>query len=273
MTKIYISVDIEGINGVVYPHQTMSFGGESYNLAVKQQHEEVNCVIEALQEANIDQITVNDAHYTMENLHISQLNPKIELITGKPKHFSMLAGLDESYDCVFLIGYHAKAGAKNGVLAHTFSPVFKSVSLNGDYIGEIELNSIYAGLLNVPIALVTGDNCTCEEAQNSIGNVKTVCTKTAISTTSARCKANEQLFRELKWTVTETVNNQQDWALYKTGSPYVLEVDFCNRKHADLAELLPELERLSATRVKYTSNEYKKVYKLLQFMSATIIQD
>src|SRR3989339_2221060 len=101
MFNVYISADFEGVNGVIYPHQTVKSGGESYLLAQEQQHKEINCIIESLIAENVDKITINDAHDSMENLNLSKLNPKIELITGKPKHISMLSGLDNSYTCVF----------------------------------------------------------------------------------------------------------------------------------------------------------------------------
>lgn len=269
MLNIYISADIEGVNNVVYPHQTDPSGGELFLKALDQQHKELNCIIEGLLEAGVDKITVNDAHGRMENLHISGLNPKIELISGKPKPVSMLAGLDNSYSCVFFTGYHAKAGSKNGVLAHTFSTLFNYLKLNGELIGEIELNAIYAGLMGIPIAFVTGDDVTCDQARSALGNIKTVATKTAISTTSAKCKSNEQLFSELKAAAFEAVKNPENWGIYKKNPPYILELDFKDRKHADLAELLPNIDKVSASAVEFSSEKYEDIYKLLQFISAT----
>ncbi|MFH0703288.1 MAG: M55 family metallopeptidase [bacterium] len=270
MLKIYISVDFEGTNGVVYPHQVVNLGGESYYLAQKQQYEELTCIIESLIEANVDLITINDAHGSMENLHLSELSPKVQLITGKPKPVSMLAGLDKTYSCVFFADYHAKAGSLNAVLAHTFSTIFNTVKLNNNLIGEIELNAIYAGLLDVPVAFLTGDNITCSQAINAIGNIKTVCTKTAISTTAAICRPNEELFRDLKNSVLDTLQNPQNWSLYKETSPYILELEFVDRKLADIAELLPGIERLSSNSVIFRSGCYLEIYKLLQFFAATL---
>lgn len=270
MINVYISADIDGVNNVVYPHQTVISGGESYFLALKQQHEELNRIIEGLLEAGVDKITINDAHSTMENLHISELNPKIELISGKPKPISMLSGLDNSYSCVLFTGYHVKAGSINGILPHTFSAIFNYIKLNGKLIGEIELNAIYTGLIDIPIALITGDDITCKEAVNVLGNVKTVSTKTAISTTSAKCRSNEELFKELKLAAYETMKNPQNWVLYEENDPYTLEIDFVDRKLTDIAELLPGIEKISGSTIKFESEDYREVYKLLQFLAATL---
>ena len=270
MLKVYISADIEGVNNVVYPHQIDTSGGESYILTRKQQALELNCIVEALLEAGVSKITINDAHGSMDNLHITELNPKIELITGKPKAVSMLANLDNSYSCVFFTGYHAKAGSEKGILVHTFCPIFKQVRLNGKVIGEIELNAIYAGLMDIPIALVTGDDACCQEALDVLVNMETVSTKTAISTSSAKCKPNEELFSELRKAALNIINAPQKWALYKKDAPYELELEFVDRKYADLAELLPMVKRMSPATIGFKSDNYQEIYKLMQFLSATL---
>jgi len=269
MLKVYISADLEGVNGVVYPHQVET-AGDGYKYTRKQQHKELNCIIRALIEGGAGHITLNDAHGKMDNIVLSEINSSVELITGKPKPVSMLAGLDESYSFVIFTGYHARAGSANGVLAHTFSNIYKNIKLNGVSVGEIELNALYAGLKNVPVAMVTGDYVTCEQAKESLGEVNIVCVKKAISTTAAICRPEDDLFLELNDKSLELTKNSANFVLYKQNSPYKLEVDFVDRKMADIAELLPSLERVSDTSVVFCSNDYEAVYKQLQFLTATI---
>jgi len=270
MFNVYISADLEGTNGVIYPHQTVESGGESYFKSIEQQHKELNCIVESLLELKADKITINDAHGSMENLNLSELNQNVYLLTGKPKPVSMMAGLDETYTCAILSGYHAQAGSKEGVLAHTISSIFKSVKLNNNLIGETELNAIYAGLKNVPVIMLTGDNIVCDEASNAIKNITTVCTKTAISYTSAICKPNEQLFKELRTAIISAVKHKENWILYKENPPYILEIDFIDRKHADIAEFTPGIKRISASEIAFSSDNYEEIYKLLQLFAATL---
>jgi len=270
MLNIYISADLEGTNGVVYPHQTVESGGEPYFAAVEQQHKELNCIIEALFESGADKITVNDAHGSMENLTLADLNSNVNLITGKPKPVSMMVGLDSSYSCAIFTGYHAKANSKEGVLSHTFSSIFKTVKINGEFIGETELNAAYAGLKNVPVILLTGDNIVCKDATNAIKNITTVCTKTAVSYSSAICKPNEQLFEEIKSAVKSAIENKANWTVFNINTPYTLEIDFEDRKHADIAEFTPGVKRLSASEISFSSENYEEIYKLLQLFAATL---
>ena len=269
MFKIYISADLEGINGVVYHHQ-VELSNEGYKYAQKQQHKELNCIIEALISAGAEHITLNDAHGSMDNLLLSHLNSKVELITGKPKPISMLAGLDESYNCVIFAGYHARAGTEKGVLAHTFSTIYKNIKLNDISVGEIELNAIYAGIKKVPVALITGDYATCEQAKETLKTVKTVCVKKAISTTAAICRPEDELFEDLREKTLKIVENQEEFTLYCQNPPYKLELELVDRKLADVAELLPCVQRISDTSIVYNSENYEEVYKLLQFLTATL---
>ena len=268
--KVYISTDIEGVNGVIYPYQTEKSGGDSYLSAKKQQYEELNCIIDALLSQNVEKITVNDAHGIMDNIPLTELNPAVELITGKPKPISMLYGLDSTYSCIFLVGYHSMAGSIKGILAHTFSEIFKSVNLNGKLIGEIELNSVHAGLNNVPVAFVSGDNICCEEARELLGGIVTVETKKAVSLTCAICKSNEKLFKELGLASVKALNSPELWSLYKVNTPYEFEIEFKDRKNADLAELLSFVERKSATTISLKSDNYQELYRYLQFFAATL---
>lgn len=268
--KVYLSVDLEGINGVVHPYHVSSDGGEHYLNACKQQALEVETIVQALLECNISKITVNDAHNTMDNLNLQAVNPKVELITGKPKFYSMMAGLDSSYSCCFFVGYHSMAGSKGGVLAHTFSPVFNQVKLNGKPVGEIEINAIYAAKHNVPVVFLTGDNLACDEAEELLDGINTVSVKTAISTTSAFCNPNELVISNINSSVKKVFADKSLWKVYDLAPLYKLNLVFADRKHADVAELLPVVERISAYEIQFSSENYEDIYRMLQFFSATI---
>ena len=48
----------------------------------------------------------------------------------------MMEGLDDSFDAVIFIGYHAKAGHPGGLFAHTGSGVVRDVRVNGQLAGR-----------------------------------------------------------------------------------------------------------------------------------------
>ena len=73
--KVYISVDMEGIAGVVHSDQTSS-SGKDYNLARRWTTEETNAAIEGALEAGATEIVVNDSHGSKRNIIASMVNPE-----------------------------------------------------------------------------------------------------------------------------------------------------------------------------------------------------
>lgn len=274
MKKIYISADLEGVNGVVYPHQVLPEGGRGYLNAVEQQLFELKTVIETLKANKVGKITVNDAHGTMENIAAKDISQNVNLISGKPKLFSMMHGLDHSYDGAILLGYHAAAGTTDAALAHTFSFIFNEIKLNSRPIGEIELNSIYAGLFEVPIIIISGDNKACQQAKAFIKTAETVCVKESVSYSSANCKSNIEIKETYKNAIKSALAKPRFFDIPKAEAENTLEIEFKEIKHAETLSLLSGIGNLSQTgqrTFKFEKMRFEEVYRIIQFLSATLI--
>ena len=90
MKKIYISADLEGLNGVANFKQVLPEYKEYYLPTIIQLHKELNALIKGLKKTGINDIVVNDAHNTMDNIKLGELDDDITLISGKPKEISMV---------------------------------------------------------------------------------------------------------------------------------------------------------------------------------------
>ncbi|HYO57158.1 MAG TPA: M55 family metallopeptidase [Archangium sp.] len=103
--QVYISVDMEGVAGVVHVDQTRRTGHD-YAQARKWMTAEANAAIAGAFEAGATAVPVNDSHGDMRNL---LLDPRAEVISGSLKPQSMVQGI-------------AHAGARNraGILDHTY---------------------------------------------------------------------------------------------------------------------------------------------------------
>src|ERR1700722_9508054 len=145
--RIYLSVDLEGVNGVLHSSQTQP-GEPGYERAVGLMHGETNAVIEGLRSGGATSFIVNDSHFDMRNLRIEQLAPNASLINGWQKPYSMVSGTQEAANeiaAACFIGYHARAGDGRGVLSHTYrAQIFYDVQLNGQSVGETGLNAALA---------------------------------------------------------------------------------------------------------------------------------
>lgn len=263
--KVYISVDIEGISGVVHPDQG-TMGHAEYDRARRLMTGEANAAIQGALEAGATRVLVNDSHGGMRNLLIEELHAAegVELITGTPKPHSMVEGLDESFDVAFFVGYHSRAGTLHGTIDHTFSGNVLGVWLNDIEVGEIGLNAAMAGHYGVPVTLVTGDQAAVDEAQALLGpGVRTVAVKQATSRYAARCLLPEEAQRRIREAARLACAASEPWRL---APPIRLVVAFRTSAHADVAELVPFSKRLDGRRLQFTADDYPTVYRALRAM-------
>ena len=87
-----------------------------------------------------------------------------------------------------MIGMHARAGTADGVLCHTISTTtWRNLYFNDDLVGEFGINCALCGHYNVPVALITGDEATCREGRELLGEkLASVAVKKGLSRYSAR---------------------------------------------------------------------------------------
>ncbi len=112
--RVYISVDMEGVAGVVHEDQTDPIdprhAGE-YNRFRRLMTSEANAAVEGALAAGATRVLVNDSHWLMRNLIAEELHPAAELLSGGPKLRSMVEGVELGFDAAMFVGYHAMAGA------------------------------------------------------------------------------------------------------------------------------------------------------------------
>lgn len=266
--RAYISVDLEGINGIVHSSQTQP-GEPGYERAVTLMHEETNAVIEGALEAGATSIIVNDSHWDMRNLRQELLNPAATLISGWQKPFSMMSGLDKSVAAACFVGYHSRAGTARGVLSHTYrAQVFFDVRLNGQSVGETGLNAALAGWFGVPVALVTGDDAVCEEATELLGPVACVPVKTAISRYSAVFSPHQDSLERLRSKAGAALKNRDGWRLFRLPSRSTLAITMIDPAMADAAELLPMVSRKGDREIEMTHDDYAVLFRLMLAIGA-----
>ena len=133
--KVYISADMEGISGIVGDDQVSAEGAE-YGRSRKLMAEDVNAAIRGALAAGATEIVVNDSHGSQRNLLPEDLDPSARLISHSFKRLGMMEGLDETFDAVIFIGYHAKADTPAGLFAHTGSGVLRDLQIDGRSVGE-----------------------------------------------------------------------------------------------------------------------------------------
>ena len=274
MTRLYISADLEGASWVSSFKQCYPDSGDfdAYRHAVGVLAEEVSVVCEAAFEAGATDIVVNDAHGIMSNLRQSQLPDRVQLLSGKPKNCAMSSGLDNTFDAMFLIGYHAKAGTDKGVLCHTFHDKIFNVTINGVSYGEGGINALYASLVhNVPVVLASGDQALGAELTSLIPGVELVQTKVGITTTAAQNRPRSVVLEEYRAKTRQVLANQKAWRenILKLSGPYEIYITFINTVAADVAMTIPGFVRMDGCTIGWKSgtegaSEFESLYRMLQ---------
>ena len=179
--KVFISVDMEGISGVIDWKDVDQEQKGDYEYFRKIMTQEVNAAIEGCLEAGAGEITVRDAHGSALNLLPLELNQEARLIRQwADSPLGMMEGIDASYQATVFIGYHAKAGTRNAVLKHTFTSRFHDVRINRHSLSEASFNALIAGTLGVPLICLSGDRAICDHIREFIPGIETAAVKEGI---------------------------------------------------------------------------------------------
>ncbi|RFA36703.1 aminopeptidase [Virgibacillus dokdonensis] len=264
--KLYVSVDMEGITGL--PDETfVASSMHNYERSRKMMTEEANVVIRAALAQGCLEIIVNDSHSKMNNLLIEDLHEDAQLITGDVKPFSMMHGLDASYDAAIFVGYHARAGTF-GVMSHTMIHAVRTMYINDHEIGEMGLNAYLAGFYGVPIIAVAGDDQAAKEASELIPNVTAIAVKETISRSSVKSLTPKKSAQLLTQKITEAVRNRHLVLPLVPPDEPVLRIEFANFGQAEWANLMPGTKiEPGTTVVRFHAKDILEAYQAMLVMT------
>jgi D-amino peptidase len=262
--KVFISVDMEGVCGVIH-WEEVSRNGKDYDLFRKLMTEETNAAVEGALAAGATEVLVRDSHGSARNILPHLLHPEANLIrdwSGGP--LSMMEGIDESFDAVLFIGYHARANTPNAVLDHTMSGTLYEVTVNGKKMPEAGINALIAGYFGVPVVLVAGDQAVCQQTSELLGEVTTVAVKQGIGG-AARMMTPASARELIRQGAEQALNRLENFKPYKMSTPYTMVVTFKDEQRAENASWIPGAKRISSNSVSFTSSRWMEILKFFKF--------
>ena len=264
--KVYISVDMEGIAGVVSNEQ-LGPGGFEYERFRRFMTDEVNAAIAGAKEAGATEFVISDSHGNGQNLLIDQLPPEVTIIRSWPRPLMMMEGIDSSFAAALFIGYHASTANDRGVRAHTMSSAtLTGVALNGTQVPEGAVNAAIAGHFGVPIVMISGDDAAIEEVRRFTGPIEGAQVKRAISFHSAATitpKAAQDLIRQR---ARAGVERRAAFRPYRLGTSIALEVSFKNYRAAEVVAYLPGIARVNSHTIRFTGKDILEVSRFIEFL-------
>lgn len=264
--KILISVDMEGLAGVV-TEQQLGPAGFEYNRFREFMTNEALAAIEGARQSGATEIVVVDAHGNGQNLLIEKLPNDVKLIRSWPRKNHMVSGIDESFDGVMLIGYHSSTTNMEGVRAHTFSSAkLTNVSINEKPVSEGIWAAMVTGHYNVPVILISGDNIATKETKDFVGDMETAVVKEAYGFHSAKSLTPAAACQVIKEASAKAVKRIKDFKPYKVTTPVTLDVSFKNYRPVELLSYLSIVKRTNSHTIRFIGDDMIKVSDFFIFM-------
>ena len=265
--KVYISVDMEGVVGTVTPDQLGPAGFE-YGRFREFMTREALAAVAAAKEAGATEVLVSDSHGNGENLLIEMFPPDVRIIRSWPRRGSMMAGMDETFDAVIFIGYHASTNNPRGVRPHTFSSArLTRVALNGVEVTEGAFNAAIAGNYSVPVVMISGDDAAIAEVRKLVGDIEGAETKRTLGFHAANTLTPEASYALIREKVKAGFGRLGQFKPYRMKTPVTLDLSFKNYMPAEVLGYLRNVERTDSHSIRYVGKDILEITDFLEFVT------
>ena len=271
--RVFIAADMEGITGVVHWPQPTTGGRELSDDENQRQQmtADVNAVIKGARSAGASEFVILDSHGSAPprpNLRLKDIDPEAKLLSYRNYFGSTQDLLEDGYDAIFIVGMHAVDGVADGILSHNFTSTFKEIYFNGLRIGEIGFFALWAGIHNIPLTFLSGDDAACEEAKELVPDVVTTSTKKGITHGFALLYPEAQVRADLERGAAEAISNAGKIEPLGMSGPVEVKIIMGGGREtikADACAMFQWVERLSGTSIGFSVDT---VYEALTSMRA-----
>jgi D-amino peptidase len=252
--NVFISVDMEGITGIVHGDM-MGAEGREYDRGRRLMTGDANAAIEGAANAGAEYILVADGHGPMRNMFFEDMHPACHLVTGSAdaRPHCQLQGADSrKFDAAIFVGYHAMAKTDLAVAPHTIAgAAIHELRINGRPHGETGLNAALLGSLGIPVVMVTGDATTMSEAREFLGDqIETVTVKESSGRNAAICRPPSATRPEITAAAERALKNLGAAKIYDPGTPFDIEIDFLTMAQCSRASRTQGIERVTPVTIK-----------------------
>lgn len=262
--RVLVSVDMEGVAGVVAP-EDISPGHAEYERNRALMTDEASAAVRGILAVDADaSVVVCDAHARFRNVLPESLDQRCTLLRGSPRKHAMMTGIDTGVDFVCLIGYHGKTGTAHSVLAHTISgSTIAAIRCNGQELGELGLNVALAAHYGVPTVLATGDDTLAREAAVIVPGMTTVEVKRAVGNRAAESLHPREACSRIEAGTQHALRNPAALGVRFEGG-VDLEVDMHRPVMTEMAQLIPGVEARGPLTLGFTAANFAEAYDLIE---------
>lgn len=263
--KVFISVDIEGINGICCWDETDPQYAR-YQEFKRELQKEVNAACRGAIEAGATEIIIKDAHDSARNLDITDLPDCVTLIRGwEGGVCSMMAGLTEDVDAVMFVGYHSPSRSDGNSLSHTMNTRIHHIKINGQIASEFMINALYASSLNVPVAFLSGDENLTKLVKAANPYIETVVSKKGMHG-ACISKHPSVTHKEIQEGAKAGLLKCTKKNVVELPKHFDVEIQYKNHLDAFRASFFPGCKLSGTDRVIYSSDSYYDVLVMTKFI-------
>lgn len=265
--KVFISADIEGIADLASFTEAGNDNPQLYTRGMIQMSKEVGAVCRGALSAGADFVAVKDAHGYGLNIMHEYLPEPVTLIRGEVKNpYSMVGGINKSYDAVMFVGYHDAAGQNGNPMAHTISSRnIREITVNGATASEMTLFSYAAAYLGIPTVFVSGDAGICDKATLANPKIVTCCTKVGIGGAVASLHP-AVVERMLEDAAKRALSEGHGGPLSPLPPEFRVTVAYQKHFDAEHASYYPGAYKTDAHTVEFKHNDYYEVLRFFHFV-------
>lgn len=231
--RVYISTDMEGTAGVIKWEQVMP-GNPEYEKTRLRQIAEINAAVEGALSAGAERVLVADLHYGGCNFPPESFHPEAEYYMGDRPAHTRFPCINEGFEQMFCIGYHAMAHTPGAILSHTMTGAhYMAFRINGIEMGELGMDALWAGLHDVGVGMVSGGAGVCREAREMLGeHVETAEVKRGFSRFGGVLIAPEKACGLIRDAAARAVTRAGDVlpSPFRLDPPYRLELDMASQE-------------------------------------------
>ena len=237
--NIYMRIDLEGATGVVSYEQAEP-GKREYAFGQRMLTGDVNAAVAGCFDGGAEHVVIYDMHCAGRNISLDLLDPRAELVCGKPKP---AADFIKQFDALMLIGFHGKAGSGT-LLAHSYEGDTLDIRVNGTSVGEIGMEAAIAGEFGLPLILLTGDSAGCAELKALSPATRAVEVKLSLSPCGGLCLPCAATWKAIRAAAADAVTHGRQIKPFAFGSFNRLEVDLPAPPPVNLQRLgqMPEVQ-------------------------------
>ncbi len=227
--KVFMITDVEGVSGIFDTDlQCLPYTSPRWTETHQLLTGEVNAAVDGLIEGGATEVIVWDGHDDSRSLSALDINPKARLLTGEP--VSPTLELDPSYSAVIFVGQHAMAGAKKGILNHSYNSLgVQNMWVNNLRVGEIGGRVMLAGSVGVPVIMLSGDKAACKELRALVPQAECAEVKSGVSRTAGYMLPHPKACALIHDTAQRAMQRISEITPYRVTGPVEVKVEFTTR--------------------------------------------